>query len=174
MPSIFISYRISDSADITGRIYERLADHFGPEIIFRDVQSIPLGIDFRDYINNTLQDCQVMVAVIGPQWLTALDADGNCRLDRPDDWVRLEIETALNRDIPVIPLLVGNAQIPKAEALPSGLQPLAYRNSATARADPDFDPDMARLIANLETVLAGPVSAASPPITCPAVARWSL
>lgn len=84
------------------------------------MQSILLGIDFQDYINSTLQDCQVMVAVVGSQWLTAVDADGDRRLDRPDAWVRLEIATALNRDIPVIPLLVGNAWLPKAEDPPDG------------------------------------------------------
>lgn len=139
MPSIFISYRISDSADITGRIYERLADHFGPETIFRDVQSILLGIDFQDYINSTLQDCQVMVAVVGSQWLTAVDADGDRRLDRPDAWVRLEIATALNRDIPVIPLLVGNAWLPKAEDPPDGAKH-RYRDRHLRPHLPEPDP----------------------------------
>ncbi|MBE9108006.1 toll/interleukin-1 receptor domain-containing protein [Nodosilinea sp. LEGE 07298] len=167
MPSISISYRISDSADITGRIRERLVDYFGAEQIFRDVQSIPLGIDFRDNINTELDNCQVMVVVIGPTWLSVEDTDGDRRLEHPDDWVRREIETALNRGIPVIPVLLGNARLPKAEELPESLQALAYRNSTTARADPDFDPDMARLIKSLEAVLAEPSSTASTPNNLP-------
>ncbi|MBE9137052.1 tetratricopeptide repeat protein [Nodosilinea sp. LEGE 07088] len=155
MPSIFISYRISDSANITDRIRERLARHFGAEQIFRDVQSIPKGIDYRDYIDNELRNCQVMVAVVGPQWLNATDAEGNRRLDQPDDWVRREIETALQRGIPLIPVLVNQAQQLNAAELPDSIQALAYRSSTTARKDPDFDPDMARLIESLGAVLAG-------------------
>lgn len=162
MPSIFISYRRLDSGDITGRIYDRLVNHFGPDVIFRDVQSIPFGIDFRDYINNELCDCQVLVAVMGPQWLTVEDAAGNRRLDHPGDWVRLEIETALNRGIPVIPVLVGGAQLPKADELPDCLQALAYRNCTTARSDPDFHPDMDRLIEGLKTLLVSRTSSTSP------------
>ena len=127
MPSIFLSYRRSDSSDITGRIYDRLSGHFGPEILFRDVQSIPLGIDFRTHIEKELSGCRVLVAVIGPTWLTVKDAKGNRRLHQPGDWVRLEIATALERDIPVIPLLVRDAALPKVGDLPECLQPLAYR-----------------------------------------------
>ncbi len=150
MPSIFISYRRSDSGDITGRIYDRLVNHFGREVIFRDVQSIPLGIDFRTYINDELCDCRVLVAVIGPQWLTVKGNQGNRRLDEENDWVRVEIETALKRGIPVIPLLVSGARLPKAEELPDCLAALAHRNGTTARPDPDFHPDMDRLIVGLE------------------------
>ena len=166
MPSIFISYRRTDSGDITGRIYDRLVSYFGPDVIFRDIQSIPFGVDFRDYINGELGDCQVLVAVIGPNWLTVQDKEGNRRLDYPRDWVRLEIKTALERNIPVIPLLVHNAKLPRAKDLPDCLQPLAYRNSATARSDPDFHPDMDRLVKGLETQLVTqlPTQVASLPV----------
>ena len=163
MPSIFLSYRRVDSGDITGRICDHLVEHFGPDVIFRDVQSIPFGVDFRDYIKNELCECQVLLAVIGPQWLTAQDDQGNRCVDRLDDWVRLEIETALGRGIPVIPLLVSGAELPKPEDLPDCLQPLIYRNSATARTDPDFHIDMDRLIEGVRALLASPTSSPSPP-----------
>ena len=138
-------------------------------MIFRDVQSIPFGIDFRDPINNELCHCRVLVAVIGPTWLTVQDDKGNRRLDHPGDWVRLEVETALSRGIPVIPLLVGNAELPRAEELPDCLQNLAYRNYTTARLDPDFDPDMARLIEGINALLADQSDPTSnrPPIRVP-------
>ncbi|MEM8808728.1 MAG: toll/interleukin-1 receptor domain-containing protein [Cyanobacteria bacterium P01_G01_bin.38] len=166
MPSIFISYRRSDSGDITGRIYDRLVGHFGPDVIFRDIQSIPFGVDFRNYIETELSGCQVLVAVIGPTWLTVQDAEGNRRLDHPGDWVRLEIETALQRGIPVIPLLVSMARLPRAVDLPDCLQPLAYRSSTTARADPDFHPDMDRLIEGLTELLStrSPAQVVSSPV----------
>lgn len=153
MPSIFISYRRSDSDDITGRIYDRLHSYFGAEVIFRDVQSIPFGIDFREHINSELYDCRVLVAVIGPAWLTAKDNIGKRRIDHPTDFVRLEIETALNRGIPVIPLLVSNAQLPAIDELPACLHPLLNRNGTTARPDPDFHNDMDRLIEGLNVHL---------------------
>ena len=115
--SIFVSYRRMDSNDVTGRIYDFLADHFGREVVFKDVDSIPLGVDFRTYLNDTVGSCQVLVAVIGPKWLEVLQE----RLDQPAvDWVRAEIETALGRAIPVIPLLVGGARLPGAADLPAG------------------------------------------------------
>lgn len=138
---------------MTGRIYEHLARHFGAEAVFRDVYSIPLGDDYRLYLRDRLQACHVVVSVIGPTWLTVTDKDGNRRLDNPDDWVRIELESAFNRDLPVIPLLVRGARIPKEADLPEPIKPLAYRNAALARPDPDFEPDMERLIRQLEKSL---------------------
>jgi hypothetical protein len=151
--SIFVSYRRSDSNDITGRIYDRLADYFGSKVVFRDVHSIPLGVDFRSHLQQQVGNCKVLVAVIGPTWLTVADQSGNRRLDVPNDWVKAEIETAINRDIPVIPVLVGGATMPKAEGLPGDLKPLAYRNGIPARPDPDFHQDMNRLIRRLDEIV---------------------
>jgi ABC-type iron transport system FetAB ATPase subunit len=95
MPSIFISYRRSDSQDVAGRIYDRLAQHFGKEAIFKDVDDIPGGEDFRIFLQTTLQQCKVVLAIIGPDWVNALDEQGRRRLDNPADWVRVEIEEAL-------------------------------------------------------------------------------
>ncbi|HEY9625093.1 MAG TPA: effector-associated domain EAD1-containing protein [Crinalium sp.] len=154
--SIFISYRRSDSNDVTGRIYDRLAEHFGRSVVFKDVHSIPMGVDFRTHLREGIGNCQVLVAVIGPTWLNVQDAQGSRRLDNPDDWVRAEIETALGRNIPVIPLLVGESRPPSADELPDGLKELAYRNAAQARPDPDFHQDMNRLIRNIEAILGLP------------------
>ena len=151
MPKIFISYRRSDSEDIAGRIYDRLADHFGKDSIFFDVDAIPFGEDLRDYINTSLDQCQVVLAVIGKTWLTVTDENGNRRLDNPADWVRLELEEALNRkgQVSVIPLLVSRATLPAPHDMPPALVDLAYRNAAQARPNPDFDGDMNRLIGQL-------------------------
>lgn len=159
--SIFISYRRSDSQDITGRIYKYLANHFGADVVFRDVYSIPLGEDYRTHLREKAQNCQAAVVVIGPTWVTTEDKAGNRRLDDPNDWVRIEVETVLSRDIPVIPLLVNGARVPQEEDLPDGLSPLAYRNAALARPDPDFEHDMERLIRSLEKIITPPASAAS-------------
>ncbi|ASC69523.1 hypothetical protein XM38_004500 [Halomicronema hongdechloris C2206] len=151
MPKIFISYRRSDSEDVAGRIYDRLVAHFGHDAIFKDVDDIPFGVDFRDYLNTSLDQCQVVLAVIGKSWLMATDASGRRRLDNPADWVRLELEESLRRpDVLVVPLLVSRASLPRVDELPESLRALPYRNGAQARPDPDFHKDMNRLIVGLE------------------------
>ena len=146
---IFVSYRRSDSADITGRIYDRLVDEFGRPLIFKDVDSIPLGTDFKEYLDRKVSECNVLLAIIGDRWTDASDESGKRRLDDPDDFVRVEIESALARGIPVIPLLVRGAQMPKEESLPPGLRKLIYKNGVQIRPDPDFHRDMDRLISAL-------------------------
>jgi hypothetical protein len=145
-PKIFISYRRSDSADVTGRIYDRLIEQFGKSAIFKDVHSIPPGIDFREHLGKAVGKCKIFLVIIGDQWLEVTDAGGKKRLKDPDDFVRIEIESALNRDIPIIPLLVRGAAMPAEGKLPRSLQKLAYRNGIPVRADPDFHRDMDRLI----------------------------
>jgi len=158
--SIFLSYRRSDSHDVTGRIYDRLAGHFGRDVVFKDVDSIPFGDDFRTHLNQGVGRCLVLVAVIGPTWLDVSEADGQRRVDNPNDWVRVELETALGRGIPVIPLLVGGARLPRADELPETLKELPNRGAAQARPDPDFHVDLDRLIRRLEEI----VGLAEPPI----------
>lgn len=151
--AIFISYRRSDSDDVSGRIYDRLATHFGKAALFKDVHSIPYGVDFPTYIQQELAKCKVLLAVIGPTWLT-VERDGQRRLENPADWVRIEIQSALeNPQITVIPLMVGGVDRFAAEALPDRLQPLARLNSAQARPDPDFHQDMTRLVERLEEIV---------------------
>jgi formylglycine-generating enzyme required for sulfatase activity len=172
MPKIFISYRRSDSEDVTGRIYDRLVAHFGDDAIFKDVDDIPFGADFRDYLNESLDQCQVVLAVIGNTLLTAGDGQGKRRLDNPADWVRLELEEALGRKtMLVVPLLVSRASLPRADDLPQSIANLAYRNSAQARPDPDFHKDMSRLIGQLEQYFGRLSQPAAPPTTTPPVVK---
>jgi hypothetical protein len=145
-PNVFISYRRADSADVTGRIYDRLTRHFGASAIFKDVESIPIGIDFKEHLEKAVGKCKILLVVIGDQWLAATDSPGNQRLQDPRDFVRIEVESALRRNIPVIPLLVRGASMPQEEELPPSLSKLAYRNAIPIRADPDFHRDMDRLI----------------------------
>lgn len=148
--SIFISYRRSDSIDVTGRVYDRLIGCYGKESIFKDVYSIPYGSDFRDRIHHCINQCEVLIAIIGPTWLESKDQNGARRIDDPRDWVRTEIEIGLERNITVIPLLVGNARLPNASELPKSMKKIAYRNFAQARPDPDFHKDIDRLLQNLD------------------------
>ena len=150
-PSIFISYRREDSADITGRISDRLIQKFGRDAVFKDVESIPLGSDFRKHLKEAVGRCDVLIAVIGRQWTTIQNESGKRRLDDPRDHLRIEVESALERDIPVIPVLVQGAMVPDEETLPESLRPLAYRNAQPVRPDPDFNHDLDRLMSGIET-----------------------
>jgi len=145
MSRIFISYRRLDSPWESGRIYDYLKERFGRDFIFKDVNDIDMGDDFRQAINAAVGQCQVLLAVMGKDWLTAKDAVGNRRLDNPADWVRLEIETALARNVRVIPVLLDGTEMPLVSHLPESLQPLAYRNAARVRQEPDFHRDMDRV-----------------------------
>lgn len=143
---IFISYRRADSADVTGRIYDRLTEHFGKTAIFKDVDSIPPGIDFKEHLEKAVGKCRIFLVVIGDRWLDMTDSLHTNRLHDPHDFVRIEIEAALNRNIPIIPLLVRGASMPPEDKLPSSLRRLVYRNAIPIRPDPDFHRDMDRLI----------------------------
>jgi len=128
-------------------IYDRLVGHFGTDNVFKDVDSIPLGVDFRKHISGAVELCDIVLTVIGPRWLAAEDSAGARRLDDPFDFVRLEVGAALERDIPVIPVIVGGATMPTPEELPEAIREIAFRNSTRVRPDPDFHTDMNRLIA---------------------------
>jgi hypothetical protein len=148
--TIFISYRRQDSGDVTGRIYDRLVQQFGRGAIFKDVDSIPPGVDFRMVLDKAVGQCNLLLAVIGRQWLSSQNESGARRLDDPRDFVRIEIEVALRRDIPVIPLLVQGAGMPGENDLPPSLQALVFRNAIPIRPDPDFHHDIDRLIKGVE------------------------
>ena len=105
-PNVYISYRREDSSGSTGRLAEALRAHFGNDRVFMDVDTMRLGDDFQAAIEKRLEICDVLIAVVGRGWLTVTDGGGLRRLDNPEDWVRIEIETALNRGIPVVPVLV--------------------------------------------------------------------
>src|SRR5215471_15899005 len=107
MPGVFISYRREDTAGYSGRIYDHFRDHFGEKRVFIDVDTIQPGEDFIQVIEEKVASCDVLVAVIGPHWVSALNEAGKRRLDDPRDFVRVEIAAALARNIRVIPVLVG-------------------------------------------------------------------
>jgi Tol biopolymer transport system component len=174
LSGIFISYRRSDNPDATGRIYDRLVSEFGKARVFKDVDSIPLGQDFRGHLNGIVGNCGVVLAIIGPRWMDASNKAGQRRLEDPDDFVRIELEAALARDIPVVPVLVAHAPIPLASELPGSLAPMAFRQSIEVRPDPDFHNDATRLVASLRRILDPTTAAAeqaAATITPPAAAR---
>ena len=149
---IFISYRREDTAYPAGWLFDRLTVHFRGGQVFKDVDSIELGDDFVETITRAVGSCDVLLALIGNEWLTVTDADGRRRLDRPDDFVRLEIETALTRNIRVIPILIDDASMPRADALPSSLAGLV-RRQALELSPNRFDYDTSRLLKVLDTTL---------------------
>src|SRR5208282_758577 len=150
MPRIFISYRRDDSADVTGRIYEHLTRHFGPASVFKDVENIPLGVDFREHLTRAVSGCDAVLVIIGRCWLDARDDGGQRRLDDARDYVRIEVEVALKRGVPVIPVLVQGVSMPKETTLPPSIKPLTLRNGTPVRPDPDFHHDMDRLAEGLD------------------------
>src|SRR5437016_3856291 len=122
---IFVSYRRDGTSHLAGRLSDRLADRFGEDQVFIDVDAIGPGVKFAEEISHAVAACKVLLAVIGPNWLTATDEQGHQRLDNPDDIVRLEIEAALARDVWIIPILVEGARMPGQQDLPESLAGLA-------------------------------------------------
>ena len=149
---IFISYRRADSAGYAGRIYDRLTAHFGEDAVFMDVDTIEAGLDFVEVLQNAVQSCDVLVALIGRSWLNIKDETGKRRLDNPEDFVRIEIAAALDRDIRVIPVLVDGVPMPRSTELPDNLKPLARRNALQVNHH-SFNADAHRLISQLELAL---------------------
>jgi hypothetical protein len=148
--AIFIGYRRDDTADVAGRLYDALTRRFGRARIFKDVDNIPPGVDFGRYISDVLPRCRVALILIGPNWAQIKDGVGDRRLDDPQDWVRLEVESALaSKGLLVVPVLVNGARLPQEDQLPSSLRPLLALNAAALRRDPDFHDDVARLTAAL-------------------------
>jgi hypothetical protein len=151
MPRIVISYRREDSGVITGRIFDRLVARYGRDAIFRDIDNVPFGVDFRTHIDQVLGASDVVLAVIGPQW--AGPPASPSRLANAADPVRVEIETALRKGAPLIPVLVLGAAMPAGDQLPEGLKDFAYRNAVQLDAGQDFDVHMARLIRAVDGIL---------------------
>jgi hypothetical protein len=147
---IFISYRRDDSAYPAGWPYDRLAERFGEEQIFKDIDSIDLGDDFADEIGAAVGSADVLLALIGDSWLAAADEHGSRRLDDAEDFVRIEIEAALTRNVRVIPILVEGASMPSEDQLPPSLAPLA-RRQALELSPTRFSADTDRLLRTLES-----------------------
>jgi formylglycine-generating enzyme required for sulfatase activity len=146
---IFISYRRDDSAGHAGRVHDRLEREFGRDLLFMDVDAVPLGMNFIKILREEVAKCDVFLAVIGPNWFNIKDKSGNRRIDDPHDYVRVEISSALQREIPVIPVLLDGAEVPTIEQLPKDLEELALRNGLYVR-HASFHSDLDRLIAGLK------------------------
>lgn len=127
MGAIFISYRRDDTEGHAGRLYEDLVERFGRQAVFFDVSAIEPGQDFRKAIDANVARCSVLLAMIGPRWLDT--SGGARRIDDAGDFVRLEIASALQRGIPVVPVLVQGAKMPAAAQLPADMADLAWRNA---------------------------------------------
>jgi formylglycine-generating enzyme required for sulfatase activity len=150
MPRIFISYRHADTPHPAGRIYNRLIKAFGRRNVFKDFNNIPPGRNFRGVIKEAVASSDVMLVLIGRQWLTMQDDQGLRRLDNPQDFVRIEVETGLEREsCRVIPVLVDGATLPKPSDLPEGMRELTFNQKFDLRNDPDFDNDLERLVTEL-------------------------
>jgi F0F1-type ATP synthase membrane subunit c/vacuolar-type H+-ATPase subunit K len=148
---IFISYRREDTAGHAGRLYDSLATRFGPENVFMDVDAIGLGSDFAQVIDGAVEQCHVLVALMGRHWLAATGDDGGRRLDSPDDFVRVELESALGHDVFIIPTAVQGVAFPSSQDLPPSLEPLARRQGIELR-DPSWHDDVKRLTRRLEAL----------------------
>lgn len=158
---IFISYRRGVTTDLAGRMYDRLESHFGAGSVFRDFDDIPAGQDFAQRIHEEIDASDVVVVVIGTDWISR----GN--LSSPQDWVRTEIESALVSDKPIIPVRAHGCDLPSAEDLPKGLRPLLFRNAIKVTSDEDFPLHMARLISAIEAS----IGAVAPPT--PSRSSWA-
>jgi hypothetical protein len=146
---IFISYRRDDASGEAGRLYDHLIARFGEHMVFRDIDAIDPGTDFVGRIEEAVGSCQVLLAVIGRDWLSVTGPDGRRRLDNQADFVRLELAAALQQGIRMIPVLVQDAQMPGPEDLPEPLKELARRN-AIKLTDDRWRYDMSRLVSAIE------------------------
>jgi TIR domain len=156
MSAIFISYR-RDGALIHARaLFERLSREFGPDEVFIDLEGIEYGVDFVDVLDRQLKGCQVMLALIDPEWATATDKHGHRRIDREYDYVRTEIVSALARGVRTVPVLIEGAEMPDPETLPELMRPLARRNALNLDFN-QFDAEIDRLVAAIRKILADQV-----------------
>lgn len=150
---IFISYRRADSQDVAGRIYDALSTKYTRDSIFKDVDNIPVGSDFADEIVTYMSESTIVLVLIGDKWLHIRDVDGNRRLEIPDDFVRVEIETAIRSNKVVIPVLLGDTEVPSQRELPDSLHGMLTKNVARVRPDPDFHRDMERLLNSITDII---------------------
>lgn len=148
MARIFISYRRDDAGYVASMVRERLEKEFGEGSVFMDIDSVLLGVDFRQQLSEAVAKCDVLVALIGETWAGTTGQAQQRRIDNPQDFVRIEIEAALKRGIPVVPVLIDKAQLPDVQALPESLRELSFRHAAELRAGRD-------LKAHLDTLSTG-------------------
>jgi hypothetical protein len=167
---IAISYRRDDSQAVAGRLYDLLAARLGRTKVFMDFESIRPGLDFRRQIHETIDKAEIVVAIIGPNWM---GGDGR-RIDDPNDFVRLEVAHALQRDIPLIPVLINNTKMPAAESLPEELRGLVYRHALPLDSGMDFHQHAERIVTAICEVLKPQVAVAAQSRKAPAPQRRAL
>jgi len=172
MSTRILSYRREDSAGVTGRIFDRLVQEFGADRVFMDIDSMPAGVDFHHHLQEILADCGALLVVIGKGWRSQRKGQA-ARIMDPDDWVRIEVETALERGIPVVPLLIDGASLPGRDQLPESLWPLLRRNALPVDSGRDFHAQLSRLVRDLRLQLdpSGPPPARAASPTPAAVAQ---
>ncbi|MCL6699335.1 toll/interleukin-1 receptor domain-containing protein [Sphingomonas sp. NSE70-1] len=146
--TVILSYRREDSAGVTGRIFDRLTQEFGTDRVFMDIDSMPAGVDFHEHLQAILADCGALLVVVGKSWRSQRKGQP-ARIMDPDDWVRIEVETALDRGIPVVPLLIDGASLPTRDQLPESLWPLLRRNALPVDSGRDFHAQLTRLVRDL-------------------------
>ncbi|MCI4644402.1 MAG: OmpA family protein [Hyphomonadaceae bacterium] len=153
MAKLFISYRRSDTQYQADRLHTAIRPHVEDPArnIFIDIDNVPLGVNFATYVDEKVSQCEVLLALIGPDWLEARAEDGKRRLDDPEDFVRIEIASALKRGIPVVPVLFDDAPVPRPEQLPEDLKELSLRNGVQIRRA-TFEEDVVRLVTGLKFV----------------------
>lgn len=161
--TIFISYRRDDSEGEAGRLFDDLTRAYGSDAVFMDVAGIAPGVDFRKAIDDNVSACGVFLAVIGSQWAAIAGANGERRLDDSNDFVRLEIASALARNIAVIPVLVHGAKMPHREVLPDNIKDLAYRNSVEI-SHARWNSDVELLVGALRAYVTSTPSTANQPV----------
>jgi TIR domain-containing protein len=176
-PKVFISYRRQETAAYAGRLYDAMTERFGESNVFMDVDMKP-GVDFVERISQGVGACEALIAVIGPSWATVTDGEGGVRLADPEDFVRLEVETALRRpDVTLIPVLVSGARMPDPGDLPTGLRPITRRN-ALELSDGRWRYDVGRLNDTLDEVIGGVAAAPAPTVprerSLPRLPTWRL
>lgn len=147
-PTVFISYRREDSAGHSGRLFDRFVNELGRDRVFRDVDNIRPGENFADVIRHKIRESDVLLVLIGPRWLTASNEEGRRRLEYSDDFVRLEIEMALESQMWVIPVLLPGASLPTVTDIPDVLAPLVTFNAYDVT-ERHFDRDVLQLIAEI-------------------------
>ncbi len=152
-PKIVLSYRRADTGAITGRIDDRLVEQYGREQIFRDIDNIPIGSDFRTVISDTMQGCDVVLAIVGPDWIGRL-TDGHTRIENDDDVVRAEIELAMQARVTIMPVLIDGATMPNASELPDAIKKFSNINAAFVDSGRDFHHHVDRLIKSINQILA--------------------
>jgi hypothetical protein len=151
-PRIFLCYRREDSQGFARGIYESLAAKYSPEQVYRDIDSTPPGVRYSTWIESRIDQCHVMIVLIGPAWSTAKDQAGQRRLELPKDWVREEIAVGLRRGIPILPVCVQGARMPSEDELPPSIVDLAGFQS-TEVTDSRWDFDIKRLLQAIDNLI---------------------